>query len=128
MASWLVRSSPATPRTPSVPKSRPMPGSPVVGVPLSPEISVLRFAVLALGVLRRLPGLLQPVLLALLDPGVTGQETSPLQGGAVLRVHQGERARDPQPQRSCLAGHPAAGDAGDHIELPLGAEGHQRFA
>src|SRR5580700_5581501 len=128
MASWPVRSSPATPRTPSVPKSRPMERSPVVGVPLSPEMLTPRFPVLALGVLRCLPGLLQPILLALLDPRVAGQEAGPLQGRAVLRIHHRERARDPQPQRTCLPGDSAPGDPRDHVELPLGAQGHQRLA
>src|SRR5690348_11597473 len=104
--------------------------SPVVGVLLSPEISLPSDSGrrLALGVLRRLPGLLQPVLLALLDPGVTGQEASPLQRGAVLRIHQRERACDPQPQRAGLPGDPAPGDPCDHVELIFRAEGHQRLA
>src|SRR5215467_1047044 len=128
MASLPVRSSPATPRTPSVPKSRPMPRSPVVGLPLSPEMSEPRFPVLALGVLRSLPGLLQPILLAFRDPGVAGQEASPLKGGPVLGVHHGERARDPEPQRARLPGHSSPGDPGDDVELPLRAERHQRLA
>src|SRR3954453_23834830 len=56
-----VRSALARPRTPSVPKRRPISG-------LGPAGS-------ALGVLRSLAGLLQPVLLALGDAGGTGQET-----------------------------------------------------
>ena len=43
---------------------------------------------LALGVLRRLAGLLQTVLLALLDPGVAGEEAGLLQGRAVLGIDQ----------------------------------------
>src|SRR5690349_24289001 len=81
----------------------------------------------ALRVLRSLPGLLQAVLLSLLDAGIPGQEARPLQGNPVLRVDQREGTRDPQPQRPRLAGDPAAGDAGDHIELTLGAEGHERL-
>src|SRR5215467_9463239 len=128
MASLPVRSSPATPRTPSVPKSRPMLRSPAVGVPLSPEMSEPRFPVLALGVLRSLPCLLQTVLLALGDPGVAGQEACPLERGPVLGIHQGQRARDAQPQRARLPGHSAPGDPGDDVELPFGAECHQRLA
>src|SRR6516162_1658363 len=82
----------------------------------------------ALGVLRRLPGLLQPVLLALLDPGVPGQEPRPLQGSPVLGVHQRERPSDTQPQRAGLAGDAAAGDPGGHVELALRAQGDQRLA
>src|SRR5262249_24508925 len=38
------------------------------------------------------------------------------------------RARDPEAQRPGLPGHAAATDPGDHVELALGAERHQRFA
>ena len=67
---------------------------------------------LALGVLGRLAGLLQPVLLALLDPGVPGQEAGPLQRRPVLRVDQSQRPGDAQPQRARLPGDAAAGDRG----------------
>src|SRR5215470_20040502 len=83
---------------------------------------------LALRVLRRLPSLLQAVLLALLDAGVPGQEARSLQGSPVLRVDQREGACDAQPQRARLAGDTATGDAGHHVELPLGPEGHGRLA
>src|SRR6266516_400855 len=81
----------------------------------------------ALRVLRCLPGLLQAVLLALLDAGIPGKEARPLQGSPVFRVDQYQGTCDPQPQRTRLAGDPAAGDAGGHIELPLGPEGHERL-
>src|SRR5215475_15006923 len=83
---------------------------------------------LALRVLRRLPRLLQAVLLALLHAGIPGEEARPLQGSPVLRVDQRQGAGDAQPQRTRLAGHPATGDAGGDIELPLGPEGHERLA
>ena len=81
----------------------------------------------ALRVLWRLPGLLQAVLLALLDAGIPGKEARPLQGNPVFRVDQRQGTCDPQPQRTRLAGDPAAGDAGGHVELPLGPEGHERL-
>src|SRR5262249_22064435 len=68
------------------------------------------------------------VLLALLDTGVPGQEARSLQGNPVFRVDQRQGTRDPQPQRARLAGDPAAGDAGDHIELTLSAERDERLA
>src|SRR5215470_7371749 len=81
----------------------------------------------ALRVLRRLARLLQTVLLALLDAGVPRQETRSLQRNPVLRVDQRQGAGDPQPQRARLAGDAAAGDAGDHVELLLGPERHERL-
>src|SRR5262249_59338275 len=94
-AGLAVGPSPATPRTPSVPKSRPTPRSPLPlsALPLSAEMSEPRFPVLPLGVLRSLPGLLQPILLALRDPGIAGQEARALQRGPLLRVHQRHRPR-----------------------------------
>src|SRR5580704_16820364 len=86
-----------------------------------------RAAALPLGVLRRLPGLLQAVLLALLDPGVPGEEPGLLQRRAVLRVHQGQRAGHAEAQRARLPGDAAAGDPGHHVELVLRAQGHERL-
>src|SRR5207253_2766187 len=77
---------------------------------------------LPLGVLRRLAGLLQPVLLALLDPGVPGQEAGLLQRRAVLRIHQGQRPGHAEAQRARLPGDAAAGDPGHDVELVLRAE------
>src|SRR5580704_15990215 len=86
-----------------------------------------RAAALPLGVLRRLPGLLQAVLLALLDPGVPGEEPGLLQRRAVLRVDQRQRAGHAEPQRTRLPGDAAARDAGDDVELAFRAEGHERL-
>src|SRR5580658_8372813 len=88
-------------------------------------LSGLRLAArhLPLGVLRCLPGLLQTVLLALLDPGVPGQEPGLLQRRAVLRVEQGERPGHAEAQRAGLAGDAAAGDPGHHVKRALRAEG-----
>src|SRR5215469_12494099 len=101
-ASRAVRSRPATPRTPSVPKIRPISG-------LSGTSGRL-----ALGVLRCLAGLLEAVLLPLLDPRVSGEEPCLLQRRAVLRVHEDQRAGHAEPQRAGLPGHAAAGDPRDH--------------
>src|SRR5437763_1094370 len=84
-------------------------------------------AALPLGVLRRLAGLLQAVLLALLDPGVPGQEAGLLQRRAVLRVDQGERPGHAEAQCARLPGDAAAGDPGHHVELVLRAQGHERL-
>src|SRR5271169_4013087 len=82
---------------------------------------------LPLGVLRCLPGLLQAVLLALLDPGVPGHEAGLLQRRAVLRVYQDQRAGHAEAQGARLPGDAAAGDQGHHVELALRAEGHERL-
>src|SRR6185312_9304594 len=142
-ASCAVNSRPATPRTPSVPNKRlRCPASAIslrcsVGTSRAGAGRALKAAgpaeqrglpeKLPLGVLRRLPGLLQTVLLALLDPGVPGQETRSLQGNPVLGVNQRQSTCDPQPQCACLAGDPTAGDEGHHVELLLGPEGHERL-
>src|SRR5512139_610997 len=67
IASSGPRSALARPRTPSVPKRRPV-----------------KFLGSALRVLRSLAGLLEAVLLALLDTRVTGEEAGLLEGRAVL--------------------------------------------
>src|ERR1700722_3148172 len=82
---------------------------------------------LALGVLRRLTGLLQAGLLALGDPRVPGQEACPLQGRAALRVDQDQGAGNAQAQRAGLTADPAAGDPDDHVELVLSPERHERL-
>ena len=84
-ASSGVRSALARPRTPSVPKRRPN------GACRS-----------ALGVLGRLAGLLEPVLLALLDPRVTGEEAGLLEGRTVVGLDLDEGAGDGQAQRAGL--------------------------
>src|SRR5580693_5225835 len=82
---------------------------------------------LPLGVLGRLAGLLQAVLLALLDPRVPGQEAGLLQRRAVLRVQQGQRPGHTEAQRARLPGDAAAGDPGHHVELVLRAQGDERL-
>src|SRR5439155_5264375 len=123
-ARLAVSSSPATPRTPSVPNSRlrcpasaislrspPTPRPPALLVRGELVRVLIRLGLCAqarhaprgrhlpLGVLRRLAGLLQPVLLALLDPGVPGQEAGLLQRRAVLRIHQGQCPGHAEAQR-----------------------------
>src|SRR5215218_4167742 len=81
--SSAVRNSPATPRTPSVPKS-------------------WRAKPLALGELRPLAGLLQPGLLALLDARVAREEAAALELGAQVRVRVHQRLGDRVAQRAGL--------------------------
>src|SRR5690349_9758680 len=142
-ASCAVNSRPATPRTPSVPNKRlRCPASAIslrcsVGTSRAGAGRALKAAgpaeqrglpeKLPLGVLRCLPGLLQTVLLALLDPGVPGQEAGLLQRRPVLRVDQGQRPGHAEAQRAGLPGDTAAGDQGHHVELALRAEGHERL-
>src|SRR6267378_1698258 len=152
-ARLAVSSSPATPRTPSVPNNRlrcPASAISLRSPPTSPApcpagvrgelVRVLirlgscaqarqapRGRHLPLGVLRRLAGLLQAVLLALLDPGVPGQEAGLLQRRAVFRVHQGQRPGHAEAQRARLPGDAAAGDPGHDVELVLRAQGHERL-
>src|SRR5687768_3391483 len=57
------------------------------------------------------------VLLAFLDARVARQEARLLEPLPQLDVVLDERARDPEPQRSRLAGGAAAGDRGQHVEL-----------
>src|SRR4249919_2316634 len=95
-ASSGVSSALATPRTPSVPKRRAMEGPPRIsaaswprlGGPAQPGRRDLRgpcrklrfrWGPSALGVLRRLAGLLEAGLLALLLAGVPRQEAGPLE-------------------------------------------------
>src|SRR5215472_12909420 len=82
----------------------------------------------ALGVLRRLACLLEASLLALLDPGIPGEESKALERRATRRVNEYQRPGDPEPQRACLSGDAAARDPGDHVELALGAERDERLA
>src|SRR6202034_4624472 len=104
----------------------PPPSSPLPPPPVPPRRRRRRWR-LALGVLRCLTGLLEAVLLPLLDPRVTGDEARLLQRRAVLRVDDDERAGQAETQRARLTGDAATGDAGDHIELGLRAQGHERL-
>src|SRR5207237_4693906 len=81
---------------------------------------------LALGVLRSLTCLLQPVLLALDDAGVTGEVTGLLQGRPVFCVDEDESAGDAEAQGAGLATDAAAGDARDDVELLDAVEGRER--
>src|SRR5919198_2721078 len=82
----------------------------------------------ALRVLRSLAGLLEAVLLALLDPGVPGEEAGLLQGGTVVRVAGDQRAGDAEAEGAGLAGDAAAAQVRDHVELLGLLGGHQRLA
>src|SRR5688500_12451684 len=97
MTSSGVRSTLARPRTPSVPN-------------LSIRTSRATPRGLALGVLRRLAGLLEAVLLGLLLPRVAGEESSSLEGDAQLGLELGEGAGDTHAQGACLAGDATAVD------------------
>src|SRR3954470_18765095 len=108
-ASSGVRSALARPRTPSVPKRRPKScGS-------------------ALGVLRSLAGLLEPVLLALLDPGVTGEEAGLLESRTVLALDLDEGAGDGQAQRAGLTRDAATLEEADDVVLLALLQGHERL-
>src|SRR5215813_5547151 len=115
MARRASRSRPATPRTPSVPNS------PMNGRPQNQRW-------LALGVLRCLTCLLQACLLALLDPGVPGEEPQALQGRTACRVDEYECPGNSQPQRARLAGYAATGDPCHDIELTICPKGYERLA
>src|SRR4051794_30261859 len=105
----------ASPRTPSVPKRRPMPAARAV-------------AGSALAVLRRLAGLLQAGLLALDDAGVTSQQTGLLQRRAVrVEVDGVQRSGHAQAQGAGLTGDPTTVDAGDHVEATHQVGGDERL-
>src|SRR3954451_12973265 len=110
-ASSAVSSSPATPRTPSVPnRRRGMAGT------------------LTLGELRPLAGLLQAGLLALLHPGVAGEEAAALELAAEVRVGLEQGPGDAVAQGAGLGGLAAAVDAGDDVHPGLVAHGLERLA
>src|SRR5690606_19108136 len=70
----------------------------------------------ALGVLRRLAGLLETGLLALDDAGVTREEAGLLEGRTVvLGVDVVQRTGDAETQRAGLARVAATRDAGDDV-------------
>src|SRR5215216_2261637 len=107
--SSAVRNSPATPRTPSVPKS-------------------CRAKPLALGELRPLAGLLQPGLLALLHARVAREEAAALELGPQVRVGLDQRAGDAVAQRARLSGHAAAVHRGHDVHAVVVADGLERLA
>src|SRR3954470_21331266 len=105
----------ASPRIPSVPKSRPMGAARAV-------------AGSALAVLGRLAGLLQAGLLALDDAGVAGEQAGLLQRGPVgVEVDRVEGTGHAQAQRTGLAGDATTVDAGDHVEAAHQVGGHERL-
>src|SRR4051794_22233022 len=110
-ASSAVSRSPATPRTPSVPNRR-------RGMA----------ATLTLGELRALAGLLQAGLLALLHPGVAGEEAAALELAAQVGIGLEQRPGDAVAQGAGLGGHAAAVDAGDDVHPGLVAHGLERLA
>src|SRR6266508_2779896 len=105
-ASSAVSSSPATPRTPSVPKSwrAKAPG-------------------LALAELRTLARLLQAGLLALLDARVAREEAAALELAAQVGVGLQKGAADVVAQNTRLRGHAAAVHARDDVHARLVAHG-----
>src|SRR3954452_5961545 len=98
----------ATPRTPSVPNSRPLTRP------------------LALRELRAPAGGLQAGLLALDLARVAGQEALPLQLGAHVRIRLDQRPGDGRAPRAALPGVAAAVAAGVDVEAILQPGQHQR--
>ena len=118
-----VRSSPTTPRTPSVPKYRlatAEPTAPERGDGTAP-VRARRGSAQALGELRSLAGLVQAGLLALDLARVAREEALALERDAQLGIGLDERAGDAVPHRACLAGRPAALDANAEVVAALGA-------
>src|SRR5947199_502602 len=108
-----VRTSPATPRTPSVPNSL---------------RAIAWSAALPLAELRPLARLLQAGLLALLDAGVARQEAAALELGAQVRVGFEQRPRDAVAQRAGLRADAAAVHARDDVHAVVVADRLQRLA
>src|SRR5215218_8067055 len=112
VANSALRKVPASPRTPSVPKS--------LRAVFTPLPS-------ALAELRLLAGLLQPGLAALLDAGVTGEEAPALEIAAKLGVDLGQRPGDPVTDRAGLAADPTAVDADADVNVALVAGDDERL-
>src|SRR5436305_8193598 len=123
-ASCAVSTSPATPRTPSVPKCLRTDGTAPFADP--PALNGLR--PLALGELRLLAGLLQAGLLAFLDARVTRQEAAALELATQAGIGLEQPARDAVAQRAGLRADPAAVDAGDDVHAVLVADDLERLA
>ena len=84
---------------------------------------------LALGVLRRLAGSLEPVLLAFLHPRIAGQEAGLAERQAMpLGVELEEGPGDAVADRAGLAGDAAALDLDHHVEAALGPGDPERHA
>src|SRR5215218_9344200 len=112
VASSALRKVPASPRTPSVPKS--------LRAVVNPLPS-------ALAELRPLAGLLQPGLAALLDACVAGEEAPALEVAAQLGVDLGKCPGDPLAHRAGLAADAAAVDADADVDVALVAGDDQRL-
>ncbi len=110
-ASSAVSASPATPRTPSVPKSRLATG-----------------AILALGELRPLAGLLEAGLAALLLTRVTREHAPALELAAEFGIDLDQGASGRVANRVGLTGDAAAVDADLHVDLAVIAGGDERLA
>ena len=72
---------------------------------------------LALGELGRAAGGLEAVLLTLFHSRIAGQKTSGLQQRAVLCIDLQQRAGNAVANGAGLAGHAAAGDGADNVNL-----------
>ena len=83
---------------------------------------------LTLAELRRTPGGLEAVLLALLHARVTGEESRLLQNGTVVVAGQQQGTGDAVAQSAGLAADAAALDGGDDVHLALVGGGHQGLA
>src|SRR4051812_24203046 len=113
VASSALRNVPASPRTPSVPKSL---------------RSVAATGRSALAELRALAGLLEAGLAALLDPGVAGEEAAALEVAAQLGVDLGQRPGDAVADRAGLAADAAAVDADADVDVALVTGDRERLA
>src|SRR6185436_14606693 len=82
---------------------------------------------LALAELEPPAGTLLPVLLALLDAGVPGEEAGLLEALAQLQVEHAEGPGDPVPHRARLGIGAAAVHGGDHVELLHGLREDERL-
>src|SRR6188472_2392515 len=110
-ASSAVSSSPAAPRTPSVPKS---------WRAKEPRLTLAE--------LRTLARLLEAGLLALLDARVARQEAAALELAAQVGVGLEQRATDAVAQRAGLGGHAAAVHPRDDVHPALIADRLERLA
>src|SRR5882757_7400857 len=81
---------------------------------------------LALAELESLAGALLPVLLALLDARVAGEQTFALQRLAQLDVELEQSAGDAHLHRIGLGADAAAGDVGEDVEVREHLDQHQR--